>query len=53
MSELIELTVEQIKAIDEKGFCYVQTSPMCFERFTINDIRIKKEDLERIERGEI
>ena len=51
--QLFELTVEQIKKIRDDGFCYIEISPCNFVRFTIKDLRIKKDDLEKIERGEI
>lgn len=53
MSQVIELTVEQLKKIFDHGFCYVEVSPCNFVRFTAKDLHIKKEDLEKIERGEI
>ena len=53
MNQVIELTVEQLKKIHDHGFCYVEVSPCNFVRFTIKDLHIKKEDLERIKRGEI
>ena len=53
MSQAIELTVDQLKKIHDQGFVYIQTSPGYFQRFTIKDLHIKKEDLEKIKRGEI
>ncbi len=44
MSELVELSVEQITSIRDNGFCYVQVSPMCFQKMTHKDIVIKRED---------
>lgn len=53
MSEVIPLTVDQLKKIHDQGFVYIQTSPGYFQRFTIKDLHISKEDLEKIKRGEI
>lgn len=53
MAVAIELTVDQLKKINDNGFCYIEVSPFNFVRFTMKDLRIKKEDLERIKRGEL
>lgn len=53
MNQVFELTVEQLTKIKEQGFVYIQTSPGYFQKFTIKDLHIKKEDLEKIKRGEI
>ena len=53
MAVVIELTVDQLKKIHDNGFCYIEVSPFNFVRFTIKDLRIKKEDLERIKRGKL
>lgn len=48
MSDLLELTKDQIRSIRDKGFCYVQTSPMQFVKITEKDIVIKKEELDKL-----
>lgn len=53
MNQVFELTVDQLQKIKEQGFVYIQTSPGYFQKFTIKDLRISKEDLARIESGEI
>ncbi len=53
MRQAIELTVEQLKKIHDQGFVYIQTSPGYFQRFTIKDLHISQEGLEKIKSGEI
>lgn len=52
MSDLIELTPEQLKIVLEQGFIDIPVNKTHVMRITKNDLRISKDDLERIKSGE-
>lgn len=48
----IRLNREQIYAVFDKGFCHIEISPGNFRRFTKDDLRFNKDEIEELVKNE-